>query len=54
MVTELPSVMALENALAALDCAMLVVSHDRAFLNKVTNVALVAERNGSKGKITRM
>ena len=51
---DITSVMALENALAALDCAMLVVSHDRAFLDKITNVMLVAERNDLKGKITKI
>jgi ATPase subunit of ABC transporter with duplicated ATPase domains len=51
---DITSVMALENALAALDCAMLVVSHDKAFLDKITNVMLVAERNDLKGKITKI
>ena len=46
---DITSVMALENALAALDCAMLVVSHDKAFLQKVTNASLVAVRDGNQG-----
>ena len=49
---DITSVLALENALAALDCAMLVVSHDQTFLEKITNMKLVAERTGdSKGVI---
>ena len=41
---DITSVLALENALASLDCAMIVVSHDKAFLEKITNAALTAER----------
>ncbi len=48
---DITSVVALENALAALDCAMIVVSHDKAFLQKVCNENLVAERNGNCGQI---
>ena len=48
---DITSVVALENALSALDCAMLVVSHDKAFLQKVTNTTLVAERDGNHGEL---
>ena len=41
---DITSVLALENALASLDCSMIVVSHDKAFLGKITNTSLVAER----------
>ena len=41
---DITSVLALENALASLDCAMIVVSHDKAFLEKITNASLTAER----------
>ena len=42
---DITSVLALENALASLSCALLVVSHDRAFLSKVTNENLHSERS---------
>lgn len=48
---DITSVVALENALAALDCAMIVVSHDKAFLQKVCNASFVVERNGNCGQI---
>ena len=48
---DITSVLALENALASLSCALLVVSHDRAFLSKVTNENLHSERSGNEGKI---
>ena len=48
---DITSVLALENALASLSCALLVVSHDRAFLSKVTNENLLSERSGNEGKI---
>ena len=48
---DITSVVALENALAALDCAMIVVSHDKAFLQKVCNASFVAERDKDQGKI---
>ncbi len=48
---DITSVVALENALAALDCAMIVVSHDMAFLQKVCNASFVAERDKDQGKI---
>ena len=41
---DITSVLALENTLASLDCAMIVVSHDKAFLEKITNASLTAER----------
>ena len=51
---DITSVMALENALVALDCAMLVVSHDKAFLQKVTNASLTAVRDGGAGELKLM
>ena len=48
---DITSVLALENALASLSCALLVVSHDKAFLAKVTNEMLHTERNENEGKI---
>ena len=51
---DITSVMALENALAALDCAMLIVSHDKAFLQKVANASLVAVRDGNQGELKIM
>nr|MCR5047138.1 ATP-binding cassette domain-containing protein [Treponema sp.] len=39
---DITSLVALENALAALDCAMIVVSHDKAFLQKICNANLEA------------
>ncbi|MBO4856933.1 MAG: ABC-F family ATP-binding cassette domain-containing protein [Treponema sp.] len=52
---DITSVLALETALASLDCAMLVVSHDRLFLDKITNSSLVVERNDEqKGEIKKI
>ncbi|MBQ2530609.1 MAG: hypothetical protein II547_10170 [Treponema sp.] len=48
---DITSVLALENALAALDCAMIVISHDKAFLSKITNTSLNAIRHGDHGEI---
>ena len=48
---DITSVTALENALSSLDCAMIVVSHDKVFLEKISNASLVAERNGNLGEI---
>ena len=48
---DITSVLALENALASLSCALIVVSHDRAFLEKVTDVKLQAERIENEGRI---
>ena len=49
---DITSVLALENALSALSCPMLVVSHDKAFLRKITNVCLVFEKEGNQGQVT--
>ena len=49
---DITSVLALENALASLSCAILVVSHDKAFLGKVTNENLHSERTGNEGRIS--
>ncbi len=48
---DITSVLALENALAALDSAMIVVSHDKSFLQKITNACLVTKREGNHGEI---
>ena len=48
---DITSVLALENALASLSCALIVVSHDKAFLEKVTDVKLHAERSENEGRI---
>ena len=48
---DITSVIALENALASLSCAFIVVSHDRAFLEKVTDIKLHAERSENEGRI---
>ena len=48
---DITSVLALESALASLSCALIVVSHDRAFLEKVTDVKLHAERSENEGRI---
>ena len=48
---DISSVLALEEALSSLDCAMITVSHDKAFLQKITNTSLVAERHGDSGEI---
>ena len=50
---DITSVRALENALSSLDCAMITVSHDKIFLEKISNASLVAERNGNLGEIKR-
>lgn len=46
---DITSVLSLENALEALDCPMILVSHDRAFLKKVTNACMIAQREGNHG-----
>ena len=48
---DITSVLALENALASLSCVLIVVSHDRAFLKKVTERNFYTERNGNCGKV---
>ena len=48
---DITSVLALECALSSLSCALIVVSHDRAFLEKVTDVKLHAERIENEGRI---
>ncbi len=48
---DITSVLALENALSSLSCALIVVSHDKAFLEKVTERHLYTERNGNTGRI---
>ena len=48
---DITSVLALESALASLSCALIVVSHDRAFLEKITDEKLHAERIENEGRI---
>ena len=48
---DITSVLALENALSSLSCALIVVSHDKPFLEKVTDRHLYTERNGTTGKL---
>ena len=48
---DITSVLALESALSSLSCALIVVSHDRAFLEKVTDEKLHAERIENEGRI---
>jgi len=48
---DITSVLALESALSSLSCALIVVSHDRAFLEKVTDEKLYAERTENEGRI---
>ena len=48
---DITSVLALENALVSISCAMIIVSHDKAFLSKVTERQFLAERDGNTGKI---
>ena len=50
---DITSVKALENALASLDCAMIVVSHDSHFLEKISNATLVAKREGDSGSLEK-
>lgn len=50
---DITSVLALEKALAALECPMIIVSHDKAFLEKVTNTSLVAERSSESTGVLR-
>lgn len=48
---DITSVVALEDALAALDCAMIVISHDKAFLEKIAGTNIVAVRDGDSGEL---
>lgn len=48
---DITSVLALENALSLLDCPMIVVSHDKSFLEKICNENLVALREQNVGRI---
>ena len=48
---DITSVLALENALTSLSCSLLLVSHDKAFLSKVSKRQLHAERKGNLGRI---
>ncbi len=48
---DITSVVALENALSALDCAMIVISHDKAFLEKIAGMGIVIVRDGDEGEL---
>lgn len=48
---DITSIMALENALADINCGLLIVSHDESFLQKTTQSRYVISRDGDKGKI---
>lgn len=48
---DITSVLALEAALADVGCAVLVVSHDQAFLQRVTERSLCAVREGDRGEL---
>lgn len=48
---DITSVLSLEKALSSINCALIVVSHDRAFLSKVTNEKLHTERHENEGEI---
>ena len=50
---DITSVMALEEALSAVQCPMLIVSHDEAFLSKITNTRLAIERIGNSGNLKK-
>ena len=50
---DITSMLALETALASLDCAMIVVSHDKAFLEKITNASLTAERTSTTSGVLK-
>jgi len=49
---DITSVLALEEALSEISCPMIVISHDDAFLQKITNRRLEIIRNGNHGKLT--
>ncbi|MDR2981038.1 MAG: ATP-binding cassette domain-containing protein [Puniceicoccales bacterium] len=50
---DLPSILCLEEALADCPCAMLLVSHDKVFLNKVTRIGWhLAEKTSSANRDT--
>ena len=49
---DITSVLALEEALSQINCPLVVISHDDAFLSKITNQHLEIIREGSKGTVT--
>ena len=49
---DITSVLALEDALAEINCPLIVISHDDAFLSKITNQHLQVIREGNRGKVT--
>ncbi len=51
---DITSILALENALADVDCGMLIVSHDESFLKKICSERLFVERTDEKtGRISK-
>ena len=48
---DITSVLALEDALAEINCPLIVISHDDAFLSKITNQHLQVIREGCKGAV---
>ncbi|MBO4732442.1 MAG: ABC-F family ATP-binding cassette domain-containing protein [Spirochaetaceae bacterium] len=50
---DITSVMALEEALAGVNCPMLIVSHDETFLSKITNARFAIERIGNRGTLKK-
>lgn len=48
---DITSVLALENALGSLTCPMIAVSHDKSFLQKITNANLIVLRDGNHGEV---
>ncbi|MBR1911031.1 MAG: ABC-F family ATP-binding cassette domain-containing protein [Treponema sp.] len=50
---DIKSVLALEHALASLNCALIAVSHDKNFLQAISNAQLVIERTGNRGVLRK-
>ena len=50
---DITSVLALEEALSQINCPLIVISHDDAFLSKITNRRLEIIRNGNRGEIVQ-
>ncbi len=48
---DITSTIALEDALSQVECAMLIVSHDSSFLEKICTKQLCTERSGNNGKL---
>lgn len=50
---DITSTLALESALKEINCGLLIVSHDEAFLKNVTNTHFWLERDGNKGRLRK-